>query len=38
MEKKIVYVFKGIVFDKENNILIDNRKDVNIYKNRNNRI
>ena len=27
MEKKIVYVFKGIVFDKENNILIDNRKE-----------
>ena len=27
MEKKIVFVFKGIVFDKENNILIDNRKE-----------
>lgn len=27
MEKKTVFVFKGIVFDKENNILIDNRKE-----------
>ena len=27
MEKKTIFVFKGILFDKENRILIDNRKE-----------
>lgn len=27
MEKRIIYVFKGILFDKQNRVLIDNRKE-----------
>lgn len=27
MEKRTIFVFKGVVFDKENRILIDNRKE-----------
>lgn len=27
MEKKTIFVFKGILFDKENRVLIDNRKE-----------